>query len=164
MRISWTAIQALHEPDLERHWSRCGDELGLDCPIEVFEELFFERYGAADFGATFRAVDWSEVAWRERGLSGMALRQVAVDGGYQHAVDEARARTLFEGLVDERPAIVEHWSLHHTWLRPPVLVTGRGYQYELLVGFTRLGLLDREEVPELRRHRVWVGTHSGRVE
>ena len=55
--------------------------------------------------------------------------------------------------------------------RPPVLVTGdvtgRGFQYELLVGFTRLGnllgLLDREEVPELKRHRVWVGAQSGRV-
>jgi hypothetical protein len=36
-----------------------------------------------------------------------------------------------------------------------------GYEYELLVGFTRLGslfgLLDRQEVPELMRHRVWVG-------
>lgn len=32
MPISWTAIQALHEPDLERHWARCRDELTLDCP------------------------------------------------------------------------------------------------------------------------------------
>jgi hypothetical protein len=32
----------------------------------------------------------------------------------------------------------------------------------MLVGFTRLGnllgLLDRAEVPEAQRHRVWVGT------
>jgi hypothetical protein len=34
-----------------------------------------------------------------------------------------------------------------------------------LVGFTRLGnllgLLDREEVPESRRHRVWLGELAG---
>ena len=50
MPISWTAIQALHEPDLDRHWVRCRDELGLDCPLEVFEELFFEQHGDAEFG------------------------------------------------------------------------------------------------------------------
>ena len=41
-------------------------------------------------------------------------------------------------------------------------VTGSGFEYELLVGFTRLGnllgLLDRQEVPEMQRHRVWVGS------
>lgn len=50
MPISWTAIQALHEPDLERHWARCRDELTLDCPLAVFEELFFEHHGDDDFG------------------------------------------------------------------------------------------------------------------
>ena len=43
-------------------------------------------------------------------------------------------------------------------------VTGSGFEYELLVGFTRLGnllgLLDRQEVPEMKRHRVWVGEGS----
>ncbi len=56
-----------------------------------------------------------------------------------------------------------------TWLRPPILVTGEvtgsGFEYELLVGFTRLGnllgLLDRQEVPEMKRHRVWVGEAAG---
>ena len=61
MPISWSAIQALHEPDLERHWVRCRDELGLDCPLDVFEELFFEHHGDAEFGALYRAVDWSAV-------------------------------------------------------------------------------------------------------
>ena len=28
MSISWSAIQALHGPDVERHWVRCRDELG----------------------------------------------------------------------------------------------------------------------------------------
>jgi hypothetical protein len=38
-------------------------------------------------------------------------------------------------------------------------VFGSNVGYELLVGFTRLGnllgLLDREEVPEVARHLVW---------
>jgi hypothetical protein len=165
MPISWSAIQALHEPDLERHWMRCRDELGLNCPLEVFEELFFEHHGDAEFGALYRAVDWSAVAWTETELSGLLLRRVAVERGYQYAVDEARARTLLEGLSDARDAVVEHWLNHSTWLRPPILVsgdvTGSGFEYELLVGFTRLGnllgLLDRQEVPEMKRHRVWVG-------
>jgi len=170
MPISWSAIQALHEPDLDRHWARCRDELGLDCPLEVFEELFFEHHGDEDFGTMYRAADWSAVAWTELELSGVALRRVAVDRGYQYAVDEARARTLEEGLSDARDAVVEHWARHLTWLRPPILVTGEvtgsGFEYELLVGFTRLGnllgLLDRQEVPEMKRHRVWVREVAGR--
>ena len=166
MTISWTAIQALHEPDLDRHWVRCRDELGLDCPLDVFEELFFEQHGDAEFGTLYRAVDWSTVAWTETELSGLLLRRVAVERGFQYAVDEARARTLLEGLVDDRADVVEHWARQQTWLRPPILVTGEvtgnGFEYELLVGFTRLGnllgLLDRQQVPEMKRHRVWVGS------
>lgn len=96
----------------------------------------------------------------------MALRRVAVDRGYQYAVDEARRRTFARGINDEREDVVAHWIEYRTWLRPPIVVTGEvtgsGYQYELLVGFTRLGnllgLLDRAEVPEAQRHRVWRGT------
>ena len=166
--VSWRSIQALHALELESHWVRCRDELGLDCPLEVFEELFFEHHGDEDFSTLYRAVDWSAVAWTETELSGLLLRRVAVERGFQYAVDEARARTLLEGLSDARDAVVEHWAGHLTWLRPPILVTGEvtgsGFEYELIVGFTRLGnllgLLDRQEVPEMKRHRVWVGQGS----
>ena len=107
-------------------------------------------------------------AWSEEALSGIQLRQVSVDRGYQYAVDEARWRTLEEGVSDARPAVVEHWARAGTWLVPPVLVTGEvtgsALRYELLVGFTRLGnllgLLDRAEVPEVARHRFWVGARG----
>ena len=130
MPISWTAIQALHEPDLERHWARCRDELTLDCPLAVFEELFFEHHGDDDFGGLYRAIDWATAVWTETDLSGVMLRRVAVDRGYQYAVDEARARTLREGLVDARPAIVEHWS------RLPVRAAGRVHAARQSVGAT----------------------------
>ena len=127
--------------------------------------MFFEHHDDAEFGSLYRAVDWSTVDWAEADLSGLLLRRVAVERGFQYAVDEARARTLLEGLSDARDAVVEHWARDLTWLRPPILVTGEvtgsGFEYELLVGFTwlgnLLGLLDRQEVPEMKRHRVWVG-------
>jgi len=68
MPISWTAIQALHEPDLERHWARCRDELTLDCPLAVFEELFFEHHGDDDFGGPFRAIELATALLAETGL------------------------------------------------------------------------------------------------
>lgn len=165
MTVPWTAIQSLHQPRLDDHWARCRAELGLECPLDVFEELFFEHHADPDFGALYRAVDWGAVAWSEDTLSGMALRRVAVDRGYQYAVDEARQRTLEFGLYDERTHVMDHWSVHMTWKRPPILVsgdvTGSGFEYELLVGFTRLGnllaLLDRQAVPELLRHKVRLG-------
>lgn len=117
--------------------------------MKVFEELFFEHYKDADFGELYRAVDWS-----------------AVDRGYQYAIDKARTRTVEEGLSDACDEVVARWASRARWLRPPILVTSEmtrtGFQYELLVGCTRLenllGLLDQQEqVPEMKRHRVWVG-------
>jgi len=44
-------------------------------------------------------------------------------------------------------------------------VTGSGFEYEALVGFTRLGnlpgLLDRQAVLEMNWHRVWAGALAG---
>ena len=68
------------------------DELTLDCPLAVFKELFFEHHGDDDFGGLYRAIDWATAVWTETDLSGVMLRRVAVDRGYQYAVDEARAR------------------------------------------------------------------------
>jgi hypothetical protein len=54
-------------------------------------------------------------------------------------------------------------------IAPPILVTGEvtgsGFEYEALVGFTRLGnlpgLLDRQAVLEMNWHRVWAGALAG---
>jgi hypothetical protein len=88
-----------------------------------------------------------------------------VDRGYQYALDEARDRAAMVGIIDDRVEVVEHWRDAHSWFAPPVMVAGdvlgSSVGYELLVGFTRLGnllgVLDREEVPEVQRHLVWVG-------
>ena len=73
------------------HWQRCAAE-GLECPREVFTQLFHEEANNADFAVIVRAVDWGRVIWSLEEFSGVALRHIRVDRGYQHALDEARDR------------------------------------------------------------------------
>jgi len=149
------------------HWQRAS-EAGLSCPMDVFEQLFFDHHDDADFANVVRVIDWHGVEWAETDLSGVALRRVNIPRPYRHAVDEARACTAEQGIQDDRPEVVEHWHAAGTWMRSPVLVTGEvtgtSLDTQCLVGFTRLGnllgLLDRQEVPEAARHRVWVGRRS----
>jgi hypothetical protein len=121
----------------------------------------------ADVGAV-KALDWGRVSWELAEFSGVALRHMRVDREYQHALDEARDRATQFGIVDEREEVVSHWRDAKSWVVPPVVVSGDllggGTGFELLVAYTRLGnllgLLDREEVPEVHKHLVWVGRES----
>jgi hypothetical protein len=162
--FTWSRIQRLHEPDATAHWQQCESE-GLQCPQEVFTQLFHEQANDKDFAGIVRAIDWGHVAWELQEKSGVALRHVRVDRGYQHALDEARDQAARLGIVDERQDVVDHWRDAKSWIVPPVAVScdllGGGAGLELLIGYTRLGnllgLLDREEVPEVQKHLVWVG-------
>ena len=163
-KFTWSRIQRRYDADAAVHWQRCASE-GLECPQEVFTQLFHEEAENADFAAIVRAIDWGRVRWELEEFSGIALRQVRVDRGYLHAVDEARERTAELGIRDDRVEVVQHWLNAGSWFTPPVIVAGdalgTNIGYELLVGYTRLGnllgLLDREEVPEISKHLVWVG-------
>jgi hypothetical protein len=162
--VRWAAIQALFDPDAFRHRASVT-AAGLYVPLDVFEQLFHDHHDDEGFEQLVRAVDWARVEWTEASMAGVSLRQVRVPRAYQHAVDEARAFVLEEGLQDDRPDVVENWHTAGTWLVPPVLVAGSAIGGrpgdELLVGFTRLGnllgLLDRGEVPGNALHRVWLG-------
>jgi hypothetical protein len=162
--FTWGRIQRLYDADAAVHWQRCAAE-GLECPLEVFTQLFHEDANNSDFAAIVRAVDWGRLSWRLEEFSGITLRQVRVDRGYQYAVDEARDRATQFGIVDDRDQVVNHWRDVHTWFAPPVMVAGEVMGslvgFELLVGYTRLGnllgLLDREDIPEVALHLVWVG-------
>jgi hypothetical protein len=165
MTIRWSDVQGVYSAQLQEHWLR-SQTFGLECPLDVFEQLFFDHQGDEEFAGILRFVDWALVVWEQRHLSGVTLRRAAVARAYQHAVDEARWRTLEEGVQDDRPEIVEHWRTAGTWLRPPILVaghvTGTTLDNDCLVGFTRLGnllgLLDRQDIPEYAVHRVWLGS------
>jgi hypothetical protein len=157
-------IQRLYDADAVVHWQRCEAE-GLQCPQEVFTQLFHEEANSEDFAVIVRAVDWGRVRWELEEMSGVALRHLRVDRGYQHALDEARDRATQFGIADEREEVVSHWKEAKSWVVPPVIVSGDllggGAGFELLVGYTRLGnllgMLDREEVTEANKHLVWVG-------
>jgi len=164
MRLTWIVIQQSYSPDLAEHLAR-AEALGLNCPQEVFEQLFYDQQDNHSLAERVRFVDWSAVRWEESDLSGVALGQVGVPRVYQHAVDEARARTARDGFYDERPEVMAHWEAARTWIRAPIVLAGEVLQsaltYELIVGFTRLGnllgVLDRHEIPESAVHRVWIG-------
>jgi hypothetical protein len=162
--FTWNRIQRQYDADAVVHWQRCESE-GLQCPQEVFTQLFHEEANSDDFAAIVRAVDWGRVRWELEELSGIALRHVRVDRGYQHALDEARDRAAQFGILDERQEVVAHWRDAKSWIVAPVIVAGDllggGSGFELLVGYTRLGnllgMLDRQEVSEVQKHLVWVG-------
>jgi hypothetical protein len=161
--FSWVRIQHLYHADAAVHWQQCAAE-GLQCPQEVFTQLFHEEANNEDFGV-MRSIDWGRVNWELAELSGTELRHVRVDRNYQLAVDEARDHAASYGIADEREDVVAHWREGKSWRVPPVVVTtqllGGGAGFELLVGFTRLGnllgVLDREEVAESKKHLVWIG-------
>jgi hypothetical protein len=167
--FSWARIQRLYDADPVVHWQRCESE-GLQCPQEVFTQLFHEEATNEDFAVIVRAVDWGRITWELAELSGVALRHVRVDRGYQHALDEARDQATQFGIVDERQEVVDHWKEAKSWIVPPVVVDvallGGGSGYELLVGYTRLGnllgLLDRQEASEVQKHLVWMGSATDR--
>jgi hypothetical protein len=165
--FSWARIQRLYDADGVVHWQRCDAE-GLQCPQEVFTQLFHEEANNEDFAVIVRSIDWGRVSWELQEMSGVALRHMRVDRGYQYALDEARDRATQFGIVDQRVEVVSHWKEARSWILPPVVVSGDlfggGSGFQLLVGYTRLGnllgLLDREEVSESQKHLVWIGRES----
>jgi hypothetical protein len=56
--FTWSRVQRLYDVDAAVHWQRCEAE-GLECPQEVFAQLFHEDANNPDFAAIVRAVDYS---------------------------------------------------------------------------------------------------------
>ena len=164
MALTWNAVQKTYSRDAAEYFAR-AQALGLQCPLDVFEQLFVDHHYDAAFGALVGRIDWGTVEWSEKRLSGIALRRVGVPRAYQYAVDEARGRTAQNGFQDEREEVMNHWQEAKTWMRSPIMLAGglfqTALQYELIVGFTRLGnllgVLDRQDVPESAQHTVWRG-------
>ena len=175
--FSWARSQRLYDADAVVHWQRCEAE-GLQCPQEVFTQLFHaEQVPEGTKGSSgpllsdlrsVTSIDWGRVSWELTEFSGIALRHMRVDRGYQLALDEARDHAVCYGIVDDREDVVAHWQEAKSWLVAPVAVTadllGGGGGFELLVGFTRLGnllgMLDRQEILETQKHLVWIGKVS----
>jgi hypothetical protein len=54
---TWSRIQRLYEPDATAHRERCESE-GLQCPQEVFTQLFHEQSNNEDFAVIVRSIDY----------------------------------------------------------------------------------------------------------
>ncbi|MDP9087402.1 MAG: hypothetical protein M3O26_01480 [Pseudomonadota bacterium] len=164
MSLTWNAVQKAYSLDATEYFAR-AQALGLQCPLDVFEQLFVNHHDDAAFSTMLGRIDWSTVEWSEKRLSGIVLRRVGVPRAYQYAVDEARGRTAQDGFQDERQEVMNHWQEAKTWIRSPIVLAGdlfqTALQYELIVGFTRLGnllgALDRQDVPEYAPHTIWLG-------
>ena len=164
MALTWNAVQEVYSPDPVEFLAQ-AEGLGLQWPLDVFEQLFIDHHDDEEFAELVRFIDWTTIEWSEKLLSAMALRRVGVPRIYQLAVDEARARTTQEGFHDERLEVMTRWQEAKTWFQSPIMVTGELFQsalqYELIVGFTRLGnilgVLDRQDIPEEAQHTIWLG-------
>jgi hypothetical protein len=123
--FSWARIQRLFDADAVVHWQRCEAE-GLQCPQEVFRQLFHEEANNEDFAVIVRSIDWGRVRWELEEMSGVALRHVRVDRAFQLALDEARDHAVCYGIVDEREEVVNHWRDARSWMVAPVVVNMNG--------------------------------------
>ena len=164
MPLTWKTVQEVYSPD-PVEFLALAEGLGLQWPLDVFEQVFIDHHEDEEFAELVKLIDWSTIAWSERPLSGGALRRVGVPRIYQLAVDEARMRTLEGGFHDDREEVMAQWQSAKTWLHSPIVLTGdvlqTAVQYELIVGFTRLGnimgALDRQDLPESAQHLIWLG-------
>jgi hypothetical protein len=75
MALMWTTLQKAYSEDAAEHFAR-AQALGLQCPLDIFEQLFINHHDDAEFTKLVRFIDWSAIEWSEKRLSGVALRRV----------------------------------------------------------------------------------------
>jgi len=169
--FTWSRVQRLYELDATTHWQRCESE-GLQCPQEVFTQLFHEQSNNEDFAVIVRSIDYSALraspfATAQGRPFGRSPARRAVVGS--HAIYAAVLQGRSNGIERiPRPRFREASRARTPGSSSPGECTTherptrrRMAGLELLIGYTGLGnllvLLDREEVPEIQKHLIWVG-------
>jgi hypothetical protein len=102
MTIRWAAIQGQHAANATDHFAR-AQALGLECPFDVFEQLFHEHHGDHYFAQVVRFIDWAIVEWEET-----ALRRGAAPRRRPPALSTCGGRSALEGIRGDRPEFIEH--------------------------------------------------------
>ena len=105
MNLNWAQIQSVYTAVAAEHSHRAAS-LGLDCPLDVFEQLFHDHHDDVEIASLVHFVNWGEVSWEEGAVSGVALRHTGVPRAFQRAVDEARQETARQGFHDDRPEVI----------------------------------------------------------
>jgi hypothetical protein len=167
MALTWGSVQQVYSPD-PVEFLAFAEGLGLQWPLDVFEQLFIDHHDDEEFGELVGLIDWTRIEWTELPFSGETLRRIGIPRNYQLAVDEARSRTIEEGFRDERADVMAHWMETKTWMQSPIVLAGdifqSALQYELVVGFTRLGnilgAMDRKDLPDSAQHTIWLGRRA----
>jgi len=83
-RLSWVKIQNGYADESAEHPARTR-MVGLEWPVEVFEQLFHNAHHDGEPAEYLRFVDWKAVRWEEGELSGVAPRRAGVPRAFQHA-------------------------------------------------------------------------------
>ena len=68
--VTWQVLQSTFIDDPIEHWDALQTR-GLDCPFEVFTQLFHEHVGTASVPALTAGIDWTQVraAWDSAGAT-----------------------------------------------------------------------------------------------
>jgi hypothetical protein len=143
---------------------------GFAMPDDVLEQFCCDHASKDDFQQQYGHLDLRRLSWELREISAGELVQSTVFEGFKSWVSTVSARLQDfdnEGwsCIDLRPAVVEHWKAHRTWIRPPILLdghlVGRGPGLHLVEGHTRLGVLAGAVKSGLVSadsiHRAWIG-------
>lgn len=76
MSLNWSTIQDVLDADCPAHAGRAA-ALGLNCSLDVFEQLFQDHTDDAEMAGFLRFVNWADVTWEEGALSGVDLHRRA---------------------------------------------------------------------------------------
>jgi len=100
-RLTWNAVQQVYAADLTEHFA-AAQALGLECPLDIFEQLFHDHHDDPELARVLRFVDCEAV----RKLPAHLLQRaqpVAVGDEHQRAVPSTTRPALACGgqhLVD----------------------------------------------------------------
>jgi hypothetical protein len=149
--------------------------LELPMPDDVLEQFCADHATNSEFQEQYGQLDLCALSWRLRELPADQLVRSTVFEQFQRWVRSVRGRIgRFEvegwACIDCRPAVIEHWKAHRTWLRSPIFldgsVLGRDSILHLAEGHTRIGiltgLLEFGVLDASSLHRAWIGSLNSR--
>lgn len=65
MGLTWNAVQAAYVSDSQEHLAR-AQALDLNCPLDVFEQLFADHHEEPEFAELLTFGDWTGLNGRKR--------------------------------------------------------------------------------------------------
>ena len=124
----------------------------------------------AAFQARYAKLNLSDLNWVLEERSAQELIAASMNNDFRQWFDCAGSRvTAFRqkgwSCIDNRADVQRYWERAHTWIVPPVLLSGKLVQsvsaLHLVKGHTRVGLLagliKHDILPTRSIHAIWMG-------